>query len=845
MAGGKWAFPGHLRASGAYDLEVVAAQDYAHWGGIGQPVACVVFTVTDQHSHTLTATVTTMSLSSKADGLPCYKLTLDPAGNASIFTAGDTLTCNFKVYPWVGDSTSVFDSSIGFIPTSSGTPALAIGETITQTTTNSTAVVSSVSAGYVFVTSVTWGTATPFVSATANWTGGTSGVTFTPTGLASAGWVSPAPDTGPLTLLWDVSNTYGVTVAYVDPTSKITGTVSGTFTDRETITQATSGSTGRVIGAQSASPILVSAITGTPNATNTWTGTGGGTITSPSAPVAQASGGVAYDIGSIPGTPGTYATPAAAMTGIAAYNNTNHSRNTADASFVYLMRGDHFTGATTATTANNWFITITRAPGLAQGEARIIGRTASVNTGPRLIRVYDLDILLPSDTFILYGGSGFLLAGYLDSCRVTSTTATDAGVILNNCRVKWSTFNTVTNVLNPFYIAGIASRSNLDRGNTITGCSQAFWECRCLLKNRATQKSTSTAYVHQISDVGATNVISGYNFLTTYGQAMSWTPANTKGHFASMCDEVEHIGSGTNAQVGHWNDGVTNQGDNVARWHNGIHGERTNEMYNDVSGAQSHNNVSLRYNNDSRRFTKSDGFTPVDPTRNRNWPTYYGTGVYGCNMDILIGNGSVGQPAGCPKYIGVGSKMGTAATFVNDASGSGGAGGGDYTPAVNSIARSMVPAGKAVLPFDRLGQSIPNDGTGAAGAIQRPADFTYLSSGPSTGASGQASTAFTVTLAGTANGVSTVTLTASDGTIDATAVGGSISNDNTGAVTVTPAAGATGFTFTYTPASAGSKTLTYTNAQSWTNPGTTSYTATSSGSAAAVLTSAFGFGFGF
>lgn len=106
-----------------------------------------------------------------------------------------------------------------------------------------------------------------------------------------------------------------------------------------------------------------------------------------------------------------------------------------------------------------------------------------------------------------------------------------------------------------------------------------------------------------------------------------------------------------------------------------------------------------------------------------------------------------------------------------------------------------------------------------------------VSGGATTGPVGAASSAFTVTrTAGTFNGLDTITLSASDGSITATAVGGSISNNGTGNVTVTPASIATSCTFTYTPSSTGNKTITFTNGQGWTNPAADSFTATVSSS---------------
>jgi hypothetical protein len=59
--------------------------------------------------------------------------------------------------------------------------------------------------------------------------------------------------------------------------------------------------------------------------------------------------------------------------------------------------------------------------------------------------------------------------------------------------------------------------------------------------------------------------------------------------------------------------------------------------------------------------------------------------------------------------------------YVDNASYTGdGSGNGDYTPDAGSVLLSRVPAGGAVLPYDLAGNAIPNDGTGDAGAIQKP-----------------------------------------------------------------------------------------------------------------------------
>lgn len=77
----------------------------------GKPVACVVFTVTDQHGHTVTATATSMAVSPAND----YKKVLVYAATISLatMTDGDLLTISFKAYPWVGVAASCLDTNDG------------------------------------------------------------------------------------------------------------------------------------------------------------------------------------------------------------------------------------------------------------------------------------------------------------------------------------------------------------------------------------------------------------------------------------------------------------------------------------------------------------------------------------------------------------------------------------------------------------------------------------------------------------------------------------------------------------------------------------------------------------
>lgn len=95
--------------SNTMPLRVVA---FHRSGRQGRPVRVVKFTVQDQHSHTATAFVTTLTIDrSIPDAVPIceYVASMDISG----MTALDQLRCDFKVFPWVGDSGAILDTSDG------------------------------------------------------------------------------------------------------------------------------------------------------------------------------------------------------------------------------------------------------------------------------------------------------------------------------------------------------------------------------------------------------------------------------------------------------------------------------------------------------------------------------------------------------------------------------------------------------------------------------------------------------------------------------------------------------------------------------------------------------------
>lgn len=105
---GNWTMPGLQRVSSSpFKLRAVAFHGSAT---NGCPVRAVTFTAADAHSHTATTTVTNMSIDfSMGDAKPFGEYI--GSMNVSGFTQGDTITCNFTAFPWIGDTNSVLNTA--------------------------------------------------------------------------------------------------------------------------------------------------------------------------------------------------------------------------------------------------------------------------------------------------------------------------------------------------------------------------------------------------------------------------------------------------------------------------------------------------------------------------------------------------------------------------------------------------------------------------------------------------------------------------------------------------------------------------------------------------------------
>lgn len=112
---GRWAWPGWERITSAdFLVEFVAFHRSAR---NKKPLACCKITATDAHSHSVTKTITDMTVSTRTgdrNSVLVYAATFTSADfTGASFTAKDVVTFRAQCYPWIGDSGSVLDTDTG------------------------------------------------------------------------------------------------------------------------------------------------------------------------------------------------------------------------------------------------------------------------------------------------------------------------------------------------------------------------------------------------------------------------------------------------------------------------------------------------------------------------------------------------------------------------------------------------------------------------------------------------------------------------------------------------------------------------------------------------------------
>ena len=481
---------------------------------------------------------------------------------------------------------------------------------------------------------------------------------------SSAGTAQPTPLVGPVTFVNDKSNTYGVTVACVDPAGNDSG----------------------------------------------------GSI------------GVAVDIGSyVHGTTRPFLTIGKAAAAIAAYNNANHSRNDVGGGIVYLNPGSYdWTGSSNTYGGGNpsTWLTITRSASATQANAIISSRTGAGNASIR-DRVKLQGITLTATTAAgCFSGHSWL---WVDQCVINSASGvlfyTNTVWYVTRCTITslsmglrpYSTVNASPGIIRGNTLSGFTGSIITYNvlGNLTTG-KQAI----SVIADYTSQTVPNTG-----GSVFAYNSFTGLNVASSpiLGQSITPTPLGR----AYVGNIFENYKNTSSPMVGIASDGgtvaATDPTDNIIFWNNTLAGQRNNFAYNDINAeAPRRRNWSVKNNIFYDDNIKSDTFSGTggpNAARVENWPQLYGVGWSG-NLMLDSGNGFNHEFNGLGTLFHdwAGSNQGAYVQFANYAGAivgtSDGAGNGDYhlqaaSPAIG-LQRDWL------MPYDISGTA--RGSTSAAGA---------------------------------------------------------------------------------------------------------------------------------
>jgi hypothetical protein len=687
---GRWATVAYQRVTGNFQIEAVVFNRFAQ---NEKPVAAVAFTCSDQHGNTTAPVIVNNMTVSTQPGDQHAVLVYAATIPVSTLTQGDVLTCNFKAYPWVGDSGSVLDSSstVGTIDVATlhaggGGTGYAVNDvgTISGGAGNATYKVLTVSSGAVATFSLTYG-GTGYSTASAAATTATSGIgtgftidTTVYRGLAGHEALAP------LVMLLDKTGAYGSSFAVVDPTN------------------------------------------GHASAAATWVA------------ATQATAEANY----VSSSANSYTTIGYAAQALKAYNNANYGRNDPGGGTILLATGTNvYPGTSPGSTlgAQNTWMTITTIS--SGGGAITSGTIATLNVQ----RVKFSGITLSgSSVGEFYSGNTTTDDLWVDNCALNLT----GDVSFYYWQLGYATRNTITNLANGFmeYAAGklpwvlVRGNSAASAGST-TGIYATQY---AVLGNKNItpfyQINGATSAYNARSDGSVVAYNSFYNYSTTAVSNDDLAPV-TSG-IAIIQNIAELTSSATSMNIFE----VSNANDsNVLLWYNTLVGGRIDQAY-DYTGAPapgqlymwnwSHiGNIYENYN------YNGDATAPVDATHYGNMAVDYAVGQNGNYKRTSSSGSSPGLGSFFGNFLGLNSIYGgTTMGFVNDAAyndaseGGTDSGNGNYHLTSSSPALNLISSGQAVLPFDPDGNARKNDGTGAAGAYEYiPPAPTITGVSPSTG----------------------------------------------------------------------------------------------------------------
>lgn len=780
-----WSRPGFQRVSGAsFNVYAVAFQRHAM---NGLPVACVVFTASDAHSHFVSTTVSYPTIDNSVVSLD-HGDVIEYVGNlsTSTLTQGDVITVGYRAYPWVGDETTVMDANDSTVTGSVTSGTFVANEQVKQGTTNAIAYLDNLplSSASMVIGQVVSQTSAP--DNTHTWVGQTSGAVYTPSTAPVLVNAAPSPLYSPQYYINDKSGTYGTSAAAVDPSQNVAGSVtSGVFTAGEKVTQSTSAAVAYLIGTVTGSnPMIIGAtVSGTPNSTNgsTWTGgTSGAVYTQTSGPTANGNDANACAVAegsfNYPTTPSVAcATVSGGLAKMEAFNSATYSRTDASGTaYVVTSAGWNWLGAASTTTNTTGYVwaTITNLAGktsFIQNQAGNQGFGSQCANGAGLTNCgTPLHVKGISMAIITGPVSVFNLTTYLWLDQIASLVAGGTAPFyqISEVYITWCGLpsNFAGNGLKPF--GGVSTAFALLRGNDFSneGGVNMYYTA---LANTNTTTAATVGFINEGSGPPASNQpIFAFNTLyrTTppVSQAVFSTNTSTAPILGSAVVQniVENVNANeTQACIAESADSSTSTPiNNVMYWHNVNVGCRINRAYNDgnVNAALPifRKAWSERYDIRDQEAIKADIFGTTNANRTGNWAMLYGVGRVGA-VNVNAFGGTTGwagaqtfllefpgpysyQPGSCSENVGSGVLCNT--NTINSGNGyflfyknrnaydgtNPGTGNGDYRLLSNSPAVNIVPGSFSALPYDIAGQLRNLSGYGSPGPYEQQILLTQV-----------------------------------------------------------------------------------------------------------------------
>lgn len=427
-----------------------------------------------------------------------------------------------------------------------------------------------------------------------------------------------------------------------------------------------------------------------------------------------------------------YANYAAAIAAIKAFNNSTYGLNRSDGGVVLLKAATYTWTKPTESTVNGYY---TIQPASTATQANVIWAQGSADYHNKYQRMYNMTITRSAATFMFFalnGASGSInllmenmnfndsqAQGWYSGDTNTSVDFLDCtsnhgrfikGGNDGHCRlVRNYTYTPTTDV------GGIAGNCSLALGVKSSGSALTFWQ--------------------PIATAGTNNVLLAYNNIVNNSGISIFTQngQSTLSNIHVVCSVLEGVSMASQpiytmetATISNfWLIQSTVVGQRDLHENNYAPTSVVNVTFTDYGWR---NSVMTAFGDHQSDLRTANSGADILHAANMTgtWSTGYCIGS--CNNHVeSIAAIYQGQTdfygVGCvTKSASTGSRVETRAGYVNDASYAGtNLGNGDYTPAPGSILLNRIPAGMAIMPFDINGVAIPNDGTGAIGAIQRPA----------------------------------------------------------------------------------------------------------------------------